>query len=182
MDKKEVFLQELSKVWHGDAKMIDYCFKESAYIVELDNGDILSIKKPRIETSFCFGYGYCGVSTQEDSNGATRCAEIARTQSDYFLKENLAGLNEMIDLLKSDKRAFKYVSYIGLTPEDKLKSIQFYDYWQAPHKTAIELTPAERSALIAGYEEVKKAFTKRLNAYLKRYGTSKLKVWTYLRD
>ena len=34
----------------------------------------------------------------------------------------------------------------------------------------------------ASDEEVKKAFIKRLNTYLKKYGLSKLHTWTYLVD
>lgn len=37
-------------------------------------------------------------------------------------------------------------------------------------------------ALIKGYEVVKEQFIKRLNTYLKRYGLTKLNVWTYLSD
>lgn len=36
--------------------------------------------------------------------------------------------------------------------------------------------------LIAGYEEVKTEFIKRLNSYLKRYGMSKVETWSYLMD
>ena len=44
------------------------------------------------------------------------------------------------------------------------------------------LTKEERQELVKGYEEVRKAFIKRLNTYLKRYGLSKVRTWTYLSD
>ena len=52
-----------------------------------------------------------------------------------------------------------------------------------PNKTKlIEIGEADIQAIIDGLEVVKKQFEKRLNTYLKRYGLSKLNVWTYLRD
>ena len=45
-----------------------------------------------------------------------------------------------------------------------------------------KLTREEIYSLIKGYEEVRQMFTKRLKTYLKKYGLSKLNVWTYLRD
>ena len=181
-----------TEVWPHSQHMIDYCKKQAAYIVPLDNGDIAEIEKPSIETSFCFGYGYCGVSTTEDHQRAIDCANHARTKEEYFISENLKGLDEMIDDLKDDTMHFyKFVKYYGSPDDSNLKGVRGANFCHTPENAAWqwtglrslkELTETERQELIKGYETVKEQFIKRLNTYLKRYGLSKLHVWTYLSD
>jgi hypothetical protein len=40
----------------------------------------------------------------------------------------------------------------------------------------------EIEIIISGLEEVRKAFTKRIDTYLKKYGTSKVNAWSYICD
>jgi hypothetical protein len=44
------------------------------------------------------------------------------------------------------------------------------------------LTEEDVQKIKVALEEEKEKFKKRLVTYLKKYGTSKLKVWTYWRD
>ena len=44
-----------AEVWK-DQKMVDYCVKKTARIVELSDGALICIEKPAIRTRFCFGY------------------------------------------------------------------------------------------------------------------------------
>ena len=181
---KDLYKKLISEYWK-DAKMVDHCVKSAAYIVELENGDITEIEKPHIETRFCFGYGYCGVSTEEDYRNAADMMHYADTHEDYFISENMKDINGYIESLKDDKiRVFKYVHYCGKC-DIRLKSIGFYRYYEEPANNLVdckELTIQERQALIDGYEIVKKQFEKRLQTYLKKYGLTKLKTWTYLSD
>lgn len=167
-----------------DTKMVDYCTKNAAYIVELNNGDYYVIDKPSIEKDFCYGYGYCGVSTEEDYQGAAKMAAHARTNTDYFIEKNMEPLNRWIKDLKDlgSYTVYKRTNYIRQQENCKLKAIQFSHTWDFSEKDGEALTPEEIAAVIAGYEEVKKAFMKRLNTYLKRYGLSKVHSWTYLSD
>lgn len=185
MDKKTLLAEyekNIRKVWSSE-KMVDYCLKKVGTLVELDGGDIAEIEKPHIETSFCFGYGYCGVSTEEDRNRASRCANVARTQIEYFIEENLKPLKSWLETLKDQsERIYKFPKYMGLDENDALKEFSVIPYYRQPSDNMKEISENERKALISGYEEVIKAFTKRLNTYAKKYGTSKLKVWTYLSD
>ena len=77
----------------------------------------------------------------------------------------------------------KRIKYSG-QHNPHLVSINAYHPWDInPNDTThTVLSRDEINNITAGYEEVEKTFTKRLNTYLKRYGTSKLNVWTYLRD
>ena len=95
---REQFRQAEALRWGKDQKMIDYCCKK-ADIVYPVRGYLAEIERPSIETSFCYGYGYCGVSTEEDHRDAARMADHARTNEDYFIAENLHGLNGYIEAL-----------------------------------------------------------------------------------
>ena len=181
---KEVYRQYITEYW-SDPKMIDHCMKTAAYIVPLNDGDITEIDKPSIETSFCFGYGMNGISYEGDYEEAAETMRAAEKSTEYFIRENMKGLDGYIETLKDESiRTYKYVYYCGKCNEH-LKDIGFYRYYEEPAsnlKDCKELTADERAALLAGYEEVKKAFKKRLDIYLKKYGLSKLHTWTYLRD
>ena len=61
----------------------------------------LIFEKPQIETSFCFGYGFCGVSTQEQYDNANEMVEYARKNQQYFLNENLKNINKEIEAVES---------------------------------------------------------------------------------
>lgn len=181
-----------TEIWSGSQRMIDYAKKEFCYAVELNNGDLYVIDKPRIKKDFCFGYGWNGVSTGDDADDAYSMARNARENTDYFMRENLEDLDRKIDDLKKTMvEAYKYLAYTGQKEGSKLKSYTVVKMWDNPEndpgrwerlKDVEQLDKSEIKALIDGYEEVKKMFMKRLNTYLKKYGLSKVNSWTYLRD
>ena len=181
---KDKFRQAQALRWGKDQKMIDYCCKK-ADIVYPVRGYVAEIEKPSIETSFCYSYGYCGVSTEEDYLDAARMADHARTNEDYFIAKNLHGLNEYIEALGNDN----YTAY--MTGNNELVQLHFCKQWEAEQQkrwaengnyTFIELSQGERKE-IAGYYGIEKdRFAKRLKTYLKRYGMSKVQSWTYLSD
>ena len=178
-------------IWKNSPDMVEYERKTTQYIVELKSGDIIALDKPTIKTSFCFGYGYCGVTTQEDMDGAYNMMHHAETEESYFIKENLKGLNEYIESLR-DKDLFCYAyTRNGQAEDGRLKNFtiarlcdtpEYAPYRFSALKDVKQLDMEDRERIAQGYEIVKAAFTKRLNAYLKRYGLSKLKTWTYLVD
>lgn len=184
------FRAALEKVWGSRADMVDYCYKEADLIVPLAGGDFLTIDKPRIEKSFCFGYGFCGVSTREDEEDARGMACKARTDEDYFLRENLKEIDRILSLLQDDgKTVYKFTLYCG-NGGDNYKAYKIADAWDTPennvHLRSLPglsvMTQAERGMLLAAYSEERERFCKRLSAYLKRYGLSKVRAWSYLSD
>ena len=181
---KALYKEIITDYWKDD-KMIDFCMKKAAYIVPLENGDITEIEKPSIETHFCFGYGMNGISTEEDYQDAQSMMHHADTNEQYFIDENMKGINSYIENLKDKHiKVYKYVHYCGKC-DIRLKGINFYRHFEIPEsnlKDCKELTAGEREEMIKGYEIVKKQFEKRLHTYLKRYGLSKLHTWTYLVD
>lgn len=191
-DLKAQYMDTICREVWQDAKMQDFIRKDTAHVVQLDNGDLYAIEKPSIKTHFCFGYGYCGVSTEDDRRGAQDAAHHAATNEQYFIDKNLECLNIIIEELNDTRNEiYKFVKYSKSPEGSKVKGIRYtslqYNPEYAPYmwdglRDLERISENERQALIRGYESVKEAFTKRLRAYLKRYGLTKLHTWTYLSD
>lgn len=192
---KEKYMQIIcAEVWK-DAGMQEYARKECGYIVELSNRNIICIEKPRIKKDFCFGMGMYGTYTDDDFNRAENCAENARTNENYFISENLKEITEKINALSEclagKLECYTYTHYIGQPENSLLKGYTITRTASNP-----EYEPGKWSnmadvqkigiddiqKIIDGLEVVKERFEKRLHTYLKKYGLSKLNVWTYCRD
>ena len=179
-------------------------FKESnyntyfKYILKIENYYI-HFENPTIQTRFCFGHGYCGVSTQEEENDASNMAHYAATNEQYFMNENLrdinqriADLQEVLDhdyasecvVIENNSRNTQEVFYQrALYFEHENKYIDnYYCGHNITDQVIRKLTREEIELIIAALNEIKDDFTKRLNTYLKKYGLSKIDTWTYLVD
>lgn len=196
-----LYKEGMIKVWKNDNKMVDYELKKVNYIVPLNNGDYFIIDKPSIEKSFCFGYSDCG---QGQSFEEAQEAAAAADNEKYFMEKNLHDINKIIAEFETKRtpgseyrgelKFYKSYKYSG-GEELHQKAIRTYYSYETLDEngdlakdqkylnyTFEELTESEIEAIIAGYKEVKRQFVKRLNTYLKKYGTSKLHIWTYWLD
>lgn len=182
---KERYLAYLAaETWQTCEKMIDYNRKKISQVVELDNGELVAIDKPNIETNFCFGY------SNNEYAEAEKMKEHAETHADYFINENLRRFDKEYPEWLKNKPDTAYIQtrYINAPENTKIKDIVFLDYWTSSGLTDEEkkkirkLSPAEIEKLLTAYAEERAIFEKRLYAYLKRYGTEKLNCWTYWRD
>jgi hypothetical protein len=113
-------------------------------------------------------------------------ANHAATNEDYFMQENLKDINRTLDSLQSDENNdFDYyisIPYYKQPGNSQLKSLVCYRWHEDGAKTNKRLEGADRARVIEGYKIVKADFEKRLNAYLKRYGLSKIHTWSYWQD
>lgn len=170
-----------NEIWNSE-KMVNHCLKEVAYIVELENGDIIAIDKPRIEKDFCFGYSDSRYDTK-DYDRANNMADHAKTSTDYFIKENLKDINRTINNLEGKNKYYTGIQYTGQSNNSKLKALyQFRFDDEIDESIYNRLEGENRQRVIEGYKIVKANFEKRLNTYLKRYGLSKVNTWSYWRD
>ena len=174
-----------SEVWPRDPRMVDFCLKKVAHIVELTDGSIVVIEKPSIKKDFCFGYSDSRYDT-EDFDRANAMAAHARSSTDYFLTENLADLDETIARLEGKKRDSRdyhiCVPYYGQPENSKLKKLLTL-YWHDERRQKYpKLFGKDRVRVLEGYKVVRASFEKRLHAYLKRYGLSKVNAWSYWQD
>lgn len=192
---KALYTAEMRKAW-DDEKMVEHCIKSTAFVIEY-NGALFGIEKPKIKTSFCFGYGDYGSSSVDEETEAENLAEVARKSNEYFISRNLKSINQRIDKLikiREDMRRNwakgshpRYMiatgaHYSGQSEDCKLRYYSVVDTFGGRISGEIceDITLVEQ--LIVGYENVKQDFIKRLKTYLKRNGMKKVKVWTYLRD
>jgi hypothetical protein len=173
-----------TEAWPGSPKMVDFCAKQVAHIVELTTGDIIIIEKPAIKKDFCFGYRLSRYDTEEYDQ-ANDAAEHAASDSDYFMEQNLAQIDELLDILtgKNDRQQVHVSTKYYSCPDDsKLKALQFF-YW---HDCRCEKYPKlegeDLRRVIEGYQIVREAFVKRLKNYLKRYGMTQVRTWSYWVD
>lgn len=192
---KEKYMDIIKKEVWSDEHMQEFARKQCAYVVELSNGNILDIDKPRIETSFYFGMGMYATYTQEEFEAAEELADNARKNVDYFISENMKQITERIDGLKealaNKKEVYTYIHYTGQPDDSDLVDYscvcishnpEFEPYRWNSLKSVRKLSNEDIQAIIDGLNEVAKTFMKRLNTYLKKYGLEKLNVWTYCRD
>lgn len=174
-----------AEVWHDDTRMVDFCVKRAAYIVELSSGDILALEKPTIKKDFCFGYSDSRYDT-EDYDRANAAAAHAATSQDYFLSENLHDIENEIDRLESNEpNSWDYylcVPYYGQPQNSQLKAIKTFYRWDQHAAQYTLLSGEDRARVAEGYKVVKADFEKRLHNYLKRYGLSKVQSWSYWQD
>lgn len=183
---KERYIAYLAaETWQDDEMMIDYERKHISQVVELDNGELVAIEKPKIKTRFCFGYSHYDDSEER----AREMADYASTKPDYFISENLREFDRIPDRLRNrPEDANTYNLYSGTPKDSKVKTISFLTDWEIdeyfPHlkEEFRKLSPPEIEKLLTAYAEERAIFEKRLYAYLKRYGTEKLNCWTYWRD
>ncbi len=194
---KEEFMNIIiNEVWPKDLSMHNHMKKKTDYIVELSNGDIISIEKPYIKTDFAFGYGINLVSTIEEHEEASNMASYAETSCEYFKEENMKDLKDEIENLKqclSKNYCECYTSIQYYSEPDTCKLVSYstcYDYQNPENEPWMwsdcrrlkKLNKDDIQHIIDGLEIVLKNFEKRLDTYLKKYGLSKIRTWTYLVD
>lgn len=185
-EQKAQLLEEYGRVWGRDQRMIDFCMKRIQRAVTLSNGDLVVIEKPHIKTSFCFGHGWCGVSSEDDEERANKMAETASNDVRYFIKENTDGFSPF-DREHSYSwkhlEPFAFVHYYG---GKKLMGIRLMDAHSDKDEIerlhAYKLSDKDAADLRQIYEEERARHIKRLETYLKKFGLTKLNVWTYLVD
>lgn len=185
----EEYMAEYRKVWPGDSSMLDYCRKEFSSAIRLQNGGILVFKKPSIDNAFCFHDEGPDYEFYQHLMG-----DREKRLAEYFLERNLAGYDEDIERLQSltkDCRTLyvQRMSYSGQTePLNLWRWYSWSEYdvenepWRYEPGTYEKMTDRDRKAILAGVQREREKFGKRLQTYLKRYGTSKIRTWTYWAD
>lgn len=193
---KEKYMDIICKdVWAGNEKMQGYARKTCEYVIELSNGNIIDIDKPSIKKDFCFGYGMYARSTAKEEARADALAENAETNTEYFIHENMKQVTEKIVILQEalvgKKEVYTFIRYTGEPDTSDLMGWKCCKVWENPEyepwkwndlRMVRKLEKDDIQRIIDGYEEVETRFMKRLQTYLKKYGLSKLNVWTYLCD
>ena len=180
---KNKIRETYEKIWKHDNKMVDYCCSKVSGFVEFEDGGIFLFEKPTIKTSFCFGYGQNGISTEEEFNNATESSEASKSKVN-FICNNLSRFFKEYEELLSSSNIYTIKSYNDEeTVFRSLRSQEYFDFFQfEKSKIVSKLSKKDRENLKKEIEAQKQKFAKRLETYWKKYGNTKLKTWTYLVD
>lgn len=155
----------------------DYYKKYAVGAVKLQGGYYL-IEKPSIENRFCFHDE--GPSYEFYKH---LMADKEKRLAAYFKDENLATFDNKIKKITEgedyshDKRIWWNQSYNNGRIE-----VCFYTNSCRCDDGYKLCTEEEKAIILKGLQYGRSLFEKRLDAYLKRYGTSKLHTWTYWAD
>lgn len=170
-------------------------YKGRYYFVELTDGLVIGIEKPTIETSFCCGEDDRGQGG--DGPGtmayAHKVLDGKRTESG-FKSANLGPFDRHM-VWTAGRKAWRFAScggegasahrgdfvpcvmtgaYVG-----DIKYLGNAANPARPEKVVRILNDEDMRRLRRGFMEVRENFRRRLNAYWKRFGASKIRTWTY---
>lgn len=143
--------------------------------VKLADGVVL-FDHPKIKTEFCF---------RDEGPDYEFYKELGSDENllrDYFIRENM----DQNGIAEPDENTDMYiVKYAGEYRPGRVY-VQFCncpEYLNLRREDTIRIaTDTERSLYLAELARVRKAFRKRFDTYLKRYGISKLHIWSYWAD
>lgn len=150
------------------------CKKRYIGAVKLSNGWFLLLEKNSIENRFCFqdeGPEYEFYKTLVDDE---------EKMKEYFVFENLEGIENKIKQIQENKDDIIFVRhYQDRVICDVFVSYEYERFYR--HSTAEKYIPTEEDTnnVINALIYQRDQFKKRLETYLKKYGTSKIKTWTY---
>ncbi|MBR5304875.1 MAG: hypothetical protein IKU37_08645 [Candidatus Gastranaerophilales bacterium] len=164
----------LQTTFKNSEKMKKYFESDITNVVQLSAG-MMAFHKPHIKTSFCYSYDEvmdCHAGTDTYKQALKKCDVQAIT----FINDNLFDLNRQLKNLKESKIYF-IKNYYNNDMAVKFVNQEYADRF--PTDIYSEATDEDVEILIEAVKEEIVKFTKRLNTYLKKYGTSKLKTWTY---
>lgn len=183
--KEEYFSMLFAESWQ-DKGMQEHFRKNVVRVVKLENGNFIKIEKPTIETSFCFGYSLSRYDN-EDYNRANEMCDYANTNEQYFLNKNLEKFDRKLKNF-TEYNVYLRTNYINAPKDSKCKALEFksdYDVMNFSEKDKQELTAVsnnDKDKIITAYQIERKNFEKRLQTYLKKYGLTKIRTWSYWRD
>lgn len=170
------FLNTQSECWR------DYYRKKCVAAVEFTPGHYLLFEKKEIKKEFCFGYSDFGQGpTQEE---ATR--ECNSISPKYVKSRNMEFYQDMEDDIKTGAIRM-WAGKEGQTnhTDHVMTERHFLAYIRdTEHYVSISRAnnPDVYTKIEKCFEYAKKSFEKRIDSYLKKYGVSKIKAWTYWLD
>lgn len=179
--------------WKGS--MVEF-FRKGFRFVELADGAVYHIQKPKIETRFCCGEDDRGQGGDGPGTIAyANAVNAAKRTHDGFVAANLREIDDEIAFWTAgrerfrnwkDTGAFLRPSYNGQENGGALsRDYPATEEWRY-RREAVKLPPHARfvteddaARIAAGFREVRKQFVKRLETWWKRFGADYIHTWTY---
>jgi hypothetical protein len=170
--------------------------KRAKYAAEIDEGLFVGIRPLKIRTEFYFPYNSAG--DPDDYDNARAAARAATESPDYFYRDNLEPINDIIDGLKNtpENMVIYNPKISGLNKGAQGASCIFsLDFqkcdnynndaellnWYNVDSLVYfeELDKYQQRQIIELHEYARDDYKKRLEAYIKRYGLEKISAHTY---
>ena len=203
---KALIRAELCKAWKSE-KMVDYCTKQIASVAILPDGGIVTIEKQGIEKRFCFGEsGYDIDEAISAAEHARTSEDYFRSKNMASFNGYVKDLQDMLDNI-ADGSCREYLviydtHYINQSDDCRLRNIGFYRTWEILNAFGgsynLEEAPGKRihidgrdchiatdeeiNCILEAYKTARDAHEKRVDTYLKKYGLTQMRSWTYWRD
>ena len=187
----EKHVESLNQIWSTsrrgvDTKMVNYCRKDTALLVPMDNGTFVAIPKPRMEKEFCFGYSDCGQGMTVDECNRT-LDHVNNNLAEWFKDENLKRFDQTYGLEEMNNHEYSELClsrpYHSQDDANLLRRVTVIaDRWGVTEKNYDAITEADIERYNVALAVVREKFSKQLDTYLKKYGTKKLKTWRYWVD
>ena len=135
------------------------------------NGHYKLIEKPSIENRFCFHDEGPDYEFYE-----TLCADDKKMEQ-YFIDKNEREFTCKLERIEKGE-------LVRIKDSDYMNQMEVYigSSWSYRDDDARQATDEEKALIVEGLKYGLAQFRKRLDAYLKRYGISKLHTWTYWAD
>lgn len=175
-DIRKGYRAEIIKIYGDDSSLVEYCMKKAGAILKLDNGNYIEFETPSIKTRFCFGWH---THDDEGYKDANRMARYAEESHEYFKSENLKELDKQIAQFENGDKMYYYRNYRDY--DVSICEVGTSSHWLW-NEQAKEITANDYQRILAALKDEKIRFEKRLDTYLKKYGTSKIKSWSYWAD
>ncbi len=165
----------------GDKKSRDNRRKEAARLVRLEDGGIVEIDRPRIETQFPFGEDDRGQGEEEPGSmkyALKQCANV-RTKNG-FISRNLADFDKGAEWTNKSEFSAKRWWKQADEPKPIARELVRVDPWKPRDKRDLyPLTPRDRANIRAAVARVRTDFLRRLETWWKRFGAEHVHAWTY---
>lgn len=184
-------IEAIKKDWESE-RMIKHCISRLSNDCTLSNGHIMTFEKPYIKTSFCYGYSLSNTDSESFDN-ANEQARKAQEDVINFINENIdhSGIKRAYEALNNSKKVYYSLNHYGFINVENLRnehdecrlrcefgteSEMYKQYIQ------FELNDDDKKLIMEKLSEELQKFVKRLNTYLKKYGLSCVKSWSYWQD
>ena len=186
MDKKEIAKLISDVVYKSDEGMRKYFEKRTFKVIKLEEGGLLDFEKPSVKTRFCYSFD----ELRPDSLGECfeQCDSV-KNEYKVFLAENTYEIKKRVDALKKilerngegDEFVWIVPTYRDYGKDERFVSYSYgrqnkiSSYWKEAERASIE----DVKKILEVEEELLKYVEKKCETYWKRYGGSKLRVWSY---
>ena len=191
-DLKCRYLVGLMKIWRreDDVDFINKLMSNIAVFIPICGGKyILTIDKPSIQKEFFFGYSDIGQGPSFEENQKTM-DNVKANLVEYFKRRNLENIDSKIATFEnilngaSDRKLIHGLKYNSSPIDSPIHGFGIED----PHSGAVMFAwesyfeEADIKNLIYGYKFYRELVEKKLDSYLKTYGTKKIIVRSYWID